>query len=129
MKKILLVDDHTIIRTGLKILLSRDLTSYTFDEAADGETALNKIQDFNYDLIIMDINIPGTDSYVLVEKIRELKPENRILMFSMNSESIYARRFLRLGVMGYVAKDEPADEIRHAVLTVLENRRYISKTL
>lgn len=129
MKKILLVDDHSIIRTGLKTLLSYDVCSFSFDEAADGETALNKVVQTRYDLIIMDINIPGTDSFLLVEKIRVLKPETPILMFSMNSENIFARKFLRLGVMGYVRKDEPADEIRNAVLTVLDNRRYISNTL
>lgn len=129
MKKILLVDDHSIIRTGLKTLLGFDLNSYSFDEAEDGETALLKVQSFEYDLIIMDINIPGTDTFCLVERVLILKPESRILMFSMNAESIYAKRFLKLGAKGYVRKDEPADEIKHAVLTVLNNRRYISNGL
>src|SRR5690606_4140906 len=70
-----------------------------------------------------------TDTFSLVEQIMQMKPDSRILMFSMNAESIYARRFLKLGVKGYVRKDEPADEIKHAVLAVLQNKRYISKIL
>jgi two-component system invasion response regulator UvrY len=127
MKKILLVDDHTIIRSGLKMLLGCDLNGYTFDEAANGDAALECVGAFDYDIIIMDINMPGTDSFATVEKILHSKPESRILMFSMNAESIYAKRFLKLGVKGYVRKDEPADEIKQAVMTVLNNRRYISK--
>ncbi len=129
MKKILLVDDHTIIRTGLKILLGHDLSTYTFDEAVDGETALKSLIHSNYELIIMDVNMPGTDSFELVRTIMEQYPQSKILMFSMNAENIYAKRFLKLGVKGYIGKDEPADEIKHAVITVLNNRRYISKVL
>ena len=129
MKNILLVDDHTIIRTGLKILLGNDLASYTFHEAADGESALEYVHSSCYELIVMDINIPGTDTFALVEQILAYEPESKILMFSMNCESIYAKRFLKLGVRGYVRKDEPAADIKHAVLTVLNNHRYISKGL
>lgn len=128
MKKILHVDDHTIIRTGMKMLLS-DLNDCMFDEAADGETAINKVMRTDYDLIIMDINMPGTDTFLLVEQIIKSKPESRILMFTMNAEHIYAMRYLKLGVKGYIRKEEPAEEIRHAVITVLNNRRYISKLM
>ena len=129
MKKILLVDDHSIIRTGIKFLLGLDLDSFHFDEAADGETACEMVQKFNYHLIIMDINMPGTDTFLVVEKILNQKPNSKILMFTINSETIYAKRFLKLGVKGYVRKDAPADKIREAVLTVLNDRLYFSKSL
>jgi len=129
MEKILLVDDHMIIRSGLKMLLSNDLCNYSFEEAADGETALEQLKNNDYALMVLDINIPGTDTFSVVENTLLLKPATRILIFSMNSENIYAKRFLKMGVKGYVRKDEPAEEIKNAVFTVLNNKRYISKTL
>jgi len=129
MQKILLVDDHMIIRSGLKMLLSQDLNNYTFEEAADGDSAIAQLKASDYALMVLDINIPGTDTFAVVENTLQLKPETRILIFSMNAENIYAKRFLKMGVKGYVRKDEPADEIKNAVFTVLNNKRYISKTL
>ncbi|MDB5203173.1 MAG: DNA-binding response regulator [Ferruginibacter sp.] len=129
MEKILLVDDHSIIRSGLKMLLSSDLGHYQFEEAANGEMAMEQINSEELALIVLDINIPGTDTFALVEETIRLKPNSRILIFSMNSENIYAKRFLKMGVKGYVRKDEPAEEIKNAVFTVLNGKRYISKTL
>jgi len=129
MEKILLVDDHMIIRSGLKMLLSQDLANYSFEEAADGDTAIEQLRSTDYALMVLDINIPGTDTFSVVENTLQIKPETRILIFSMNAENIYAKRFLKMGVKGYVRKDEPAEEIKNAVFTVLNNKRYISKTL
>lgn len=129
MKNILLVDDHSIIRTGLKILLNQDFGDYDFDEASTGDEFFSHIQSKDYDLIILDINIPGSDSFAMVEKAMQVKPDCRILIFSMNAENIYAKRFLRMGVRGYIRKDEPTTEIITAVSYVLNNKKYISKTL
>ena len=129
MKKILLVDDHTIIRSGLRMMLAYDLPNVNFDEAADGESAMSFINENTYDVIVMDINIPGTDTFALVENIIKTYPDSRILMFSMNAESFYVKRFMKLGVKGYVRKDDPADEIRNAVVAVMNNRKYISRVL
>jgi DNA-binding NarL/FixJ family response regulator len=129
MEKILLVDDHMIIRSGLKMLLCNDLENYTFEEAADGDSALAQLSVSDYALMVLDINIPGTDTFSMVEHTLRIKPSTKILIFSMNSENIYAKRFLKMGVRGYVRKDEPAEEIKNAVFTVLDNKRYISKTL
>jgi two-component system invasion response regulator UvrY len=129
MKKILLVDDHSIIRSGLKILLNKDFGDYIFEEAGTDREFTSLIQSQEYDLIILDVNIPGSDSFAMVEKALAMRPDNRILIFSMNAENIYARRFLRMGVKGYIRKDEPASEIITAVSYVLNNKKYISKTL
>ncbi|MEO7043909.1 MAG: response regulator transcription factor [Ferruginibacter sp.] len=129
MKKILLVDDHSIIRSGLKILLGKDFGDYTFEEAGTDQEFTSLIQSQEYDLIILDINIPGSDSFAMVEKVMQMRPDTRILIFSMNAENIYAKRFLRMGVRGYIRKDVPANEIITAVGYVLNNKKYISKTL
>src|SRR5688572_26380885 len=102
MQNILIVDDHIIIRSGLKMLLSDQLPAYAFHEAEDGVTALTQVKKYDFTLIIMDISMPGTDTEKLVSSIIALKPSTRILMFSMNSESLYAKRYLKLGVKGYI---------------------------
>ncbi len=127
MDKILLVDDHTIIRSGLKILLGSDLTGYSFDDAENGDTALAYVKKNDYALLMLDVNIPGTDTFELAAQLLSLKPALRILVFSMNDENVYAKKFLKMGAKGYVRKDAPAEDIKKAVFTVLNNRRYISK--
>ncbi|MEO7265986.1 MAG: response regulator transcription factor [Ferruginibacter sp.] len=127
MDKILLVDDHTIIRTGLKILLGSDLIGYSFDDAENGDTALAYVKKNDYALLMLDVNIPGTDTFELAAQLLLLKPALRILVFSMNEENVYAKKFLKMGAKGYVRKDAPAEDIKKAVSTVLNNRRYISK--
>ncbi len=129
MKSILLVDDHAIIRTGLKIYIETIIPFSTIDEASDGDTAFEKIKKINYDLLIMDVNMPGTDSFGLVSNIIAIKPDSKILMISMNAEEIYAKKYLKLGAKGYISKDAPESEIKTAIETVLNNKRYISSSL
>lgn len=129
MASFLLVDDHYIVKTGLKLIVESFMPGSKIDEADDGKSCFEKIENNNYDLLILDVNLPNTDSFVLVGKIRALKPEIKILMFSMNDEEVYARRFLKAGAMGYLKKDEPEAEIRKAIKTVLNNRKYISPGL
>ena len=129
MKKVLLVDDHNIIRSGLKIMFSEHPDTYSFDEAADGDTAMNFISNNDYDIIMLDINMPGIGTKDIVQETLAIKPDAKILIFSMNAESIFAKPFLRMGAKGYVRKDEDAEEIQKAILAVLNNRRYISKEL
>ncbi|HUS03673.1 MAG TPA: response regulator transcription factor [Chitinophagaceae bacterium] len=129
MPNLLLVDDHSVIRKGMKIIIENFLPHVTIDEADDGDSAFEKIKGNNYDLVILDVNMPNTDSLGLVTNILALKPGMKILMFSMNDEEVYAKRYLKMGVMGYVKKDEPEAEIRKAITSVLNNKKYISPRL
>ena len=129
MPDLLLVDDHNIVRTGLKLMIDGFLPHSKIDEAADGDSAFHKIKEGNYDLVIMDINMPNTDSLGTLQTILSFKPETKIIIFSMNSEFVYAKRYLKLGAMGYLRKDAPNDEIKKAISTVLNNKRYISAEL
>ncbi|MEP6584885.1 MAG: response regulator transcription factor [Ginsengibacter sp.] len=129
MKNILLVDDHAIIRAGLKIYIETIIPFSVIDEASDGDTAFEKIKKNNYDLLIMDVNMPGTDSFGLVNNIVSIKPDSKILMISMNAEEIYAKKYLKLGAKGYISKDASESEIKTAIDTVLNNKRYISSAL
>lgn len=126
MPNLLLVDDHSIIRTGMKMIIEDFLPHSKIDEAENGDNAFEKIKHTEYDLIILDVNMPNTDSFGLITNILALNANYKILMFSMNSEEIYARRYLKIGAMGYVRKDAPETEIKKAIVTVLSNKRYLS---
>lgn len=129
MPTLLLVDDHAIVRTGLKLIIKDFLPHGVIDEAEDGDSAFEKIKRNNYDLVIMDVNMPNTDSFGVLGNILAFKPETKIMIFSMNSEEIYAKRYLKLGAMGYLRKDSPGDEIQKAIETILNHRKYISDEL
>lgn len=129
MPDILLVDDHSIVRTGLKLLINDFLPHSNLDEAFDGESALQKVKQINYDLVIMDVNMPHTDSFGTLQAILAVKPSTKVIMFSMNAEEIYAKRYLKLGAKGYVKKDASNEEIENAINTVLNDKNYISPSL
>jgi two-component system, NarL family, invasion response regulator UvrY len=129
MQEILLVDDHPIITDGLKLVIENFMAHCKTDVAHDGDSAFEKIKHNNYDLIIMDISLPNTDSYKIVSNILAIKPHSRILMFSMNAEEMFAKRYLRMGTMGYLSKDAPLSEIKKAIEGALKNNRYMSPEL
>src|SRR5687768_15189856 len=129
MIKILLTDDHSVIREGMKRVIESFLPDCSIDEAYNGTSALEKVHSTEYDLIILDVNMPETDSLEVVRKIIAYAPSMKILMFSMNEEEIFGKRYLFAGAMGYVKKDAPSDEIRNAILTVLGNKKYMSTKL
>lgn len=129
MIQILLADDHAIIRAGLKTYIQNIIPDSNIEEAFDGNSTFEKIREKDYALIILDINMPATDSFGLVSNILAIKPESKILMFSMNSEEIFAKKYLNLGALGYLNKDASADEIKHAINNVMNNKRYMSSSL
>jgi len=125
----LVVDDHAIIRTGLKLLLGQSFAHSRIDEANDGNAAFEMVKRCDYDLVIMDIHMPNTDSFGIIQTILALKPSLKIIMFSVNEEEIYAKRYLKIGAMGYLKKDASTDEIIKTITLVLNNRKYISGKL
>jgi DNA-binding NarL/FixJ family response regulator len=129
MPQLLLVDDHSIVRAGLKLLIEDFLPHTIIHEAEDGDSAFRQIKQHDYDLVIMDVNMPHTDSIGTLQSILSFKPAIKIIIFSMNSEDVYAKRYLKIGAMGYVRKDAPNEEIKKAISTVLNHKRYISPQL
>lgn len=128
-KKFLLVDDHLIVRSGIKGLLSEIFKPAEIDEASDGDSTVEQLKINKYDLIIMDIKMPNTDTLGLMQYIHTKYPETNVLIFSMNAENIYAKRFLKAGVKGFISKEAPLDELKKAINMVLNGRMYISETL
>lgn len=126
---ILLADDHTLIRSAMKIVIQNLILNCDVEEAGNGDEAFQKAKEKDFSLIILDVNMPDTDSFSLVSNILALKPYAKILMYSMNPEEIFAKRYLKMGVMGYLRKDADEQEIRKAITTVLNNKKYISSRL
>jgi len=129
LKRILIADDHTIVRTGIAVLIKAELLNVQIDECCDGDGVWKNIQATQYDLFIMDINMPGTDSVNLLKNIFTHQPQLKVLILSMSSEEVYAKKYLQLGVMGFINKEADTNEIRKAITTVMNNRKYMSPKL
>ena len=129
MKRFLIADDHLIVRTGLTFLIKEEFMQAEIDECRDGEGVWKKIRATEYDLAILDISMPSTDTFSLLKNIFILKPDQKILILTMSSEDIYAKRYLHLGVKGFINKEADPSEIRRAIVNVLNNKRYLSPRL
>ncbi len=129
MKKFLLVDDHVVVRSGIKILLSEIYSPAEVHEAMNGDSAVEKLKEHVYDLIMLDIQMPKTDTVGLMEYIHITYPSAKVLMFSMSAESIYAKRFMKAGAYGFISKEAPLEEITRAINIILNGKKYISETL
>jgi DNA-binding NarL/FixJ family response regulator len=129
LKKILIADDHSIVITGVSLLVKTEFLNVQIDECSDGDSAWKQIQSTSYDLFIMDINMPGTDSVNLLKNIFMHQPKLKVLVLTMSSEEIYATKYMQLGVMGFINKEADALEIRKAIVSVMNNKKYLSSKL
>ncbi|MEP7236353.1 MAG: response regulator transcription factor [Ferruginibacter sp.] len=129
MKKFLLVDDHVVVRSGIKILLADIYNPCQIYEAMDGDSALEKLKEQEFDLIILDIQMPNTDTLGLMEYIHITYSQAKVLMFSMSAENIYAKRFMKAGAFGFISKEAPLEEITRAISIILGGKKYISESL
>ncbi|MEI9955603.1 MAG: response regulator transcription factor [Ferruginibacter sp.] len=123
------MDDHVIVRSGIKFLLSEVYQLAELHEASDGDSATQKLKEHDFDLIMLDIQMPKTDSFALMEYIHIKYPKARVLVFSVSAENTYARRFMKAGAYGFVSKESPLEEIIKAINLVLNDRKYISESL
>ena len=129
MKNILIADDHPIVREGLKQILSKSVDVVSVDEASNGNEALIKIGENDYDLILLDISMPGRDGFDTLAQIRHDKPEIPVLILSMHPEEHYAKRALKSGAAGYLSKNRAQDELLIAIQRVAKGEKYITSSL
>jgi DNA-binding NarL/FixJ family response regulator len=129
MIKILIADDHDIVRTGLIVLIEQEFSQVKIEECRDGKSVWMKVQNDPYDLLILDIGMPDTDPFGLLKNIFALRPEQKILILTMSKEELYAKKYLQLGVKGFINKETPPTEIRQAIVSILNNKRYLSDRL
>jgi DNA-binding NarL/FixJ family response regulator len=98
-------------------------------EAEDGVSAVALLQENTYDLITMDVQMPNTDSFALMQYVKKEYPTARVLMFSMSPESIYAIRFIKAGAKGFISKSAPLEEMKMAIDKVLNDKKYFSEEI
>ena len=127
--KVLIVDDHLLVRNGLKQVLSEEYRSVVFGEARTANEALAQLAKPPWDLVVLDISMPGQDGfYVLQETLLRL-PATRVLMLSIHADPPYAARALRMGASGYVCKDAGRSELVKAVKNVLAGHKYFDESV
>ncbi len=129
MIKILIVDDHVVVRKGLGQILADTSDMQVVDEANNGQEALNKISKNDYDMVLLDISMPGRCGMDLLKEIKSRKPKLSILMLTMHPEEEYAMRALRAGASGYLTKESASEELISAIRIISRGGKHISISL
>ena len=118
MTAILLVDDHAIVRSGIRKLLA-EMPEMALTEVASGEAALPALRAAAFDLLILDLNLPGLGGLELLRRILAACPGLKVLVFSLHTEAVYAARAMEAGARGYLSKNAAPEELLEAIKTVL----------
>ena len=126
MVSILIADDHFLIRKGLRQLLEEKLPTLAVDEAEDGFRTLELARKRHYDVVVLDISMPGKDGLDLIRDLKDIDPATHVLILSIQPEEQYAIRAFRLGASGCLNKSGDPGELVEAVKAVVSGRRYLS---
>lgn len=129
MLKILIADDHAIVREGLKQILSEMSGKVMIEEAINGEETLEKARKNYFDLLLLDISMPDGNGLEVLLKLQQERPEMRVLVLSMYSEEDFAVQALKSGASGYLTKESTPDELIAAIQKVTQGYRYVSTSL
>jgi two-component system invasion response regulator UvrY len=127
--RVFLADDHSMVRKGLAQILAGEKDISVTGEAADGEEAIAKIRQGDYDVAILDLSMPGRSGLELLSTLRSERPDLPVLMLSMHPEKHFALRVLKSGAAGYLSKSSPPEELLAAVRRVAAGKRYLSASL
>lgn len=127
--KILICDDHKIVRDGLKQILQQMPEVTAIAEAKDGNEAIRLTKDKSYNLVLLDISLPDRNGLEVLQVIKEKSPSINVLMLSMHSQEQYAIRAFKLGASGYLTKDTASEELLLAVKRISDGGKYISQSL
>jgi two-component system invasion response regulator UvrY len=127
MKKILIVDDHEVVRTGVMRIAAAPGTA--FGEASSRSEALRQVHEEQWDLVVLDLSLGDQSGLDLLKELKQIRPALPVLVLSMHAEEQYARRTFRAGAAGYITKDSPREELAKAIHRVMEGGRYVSATI
>ena len=127
MIRILLVDDHPVVRHGIRTILTERLKGAVVGEAGDAESALGQIREGDWDVVLADISLPGTSGLDLIKQLRRQHPTVPTVVVSMHPASQFARRALSAGAAAYLTKDSTPDEFVVAIEEVRRGRRYVGR--
>ncbi|HOA74405.1 MAG TPA: response regulator transcription factor [Phycisphaerae bacterium] len=130
MIKILIADDHQLVRVGIRRLLEDEKDFKVIGEAADGKEAVELAKKLNPDVILMDVAMPGMDGMEATKRlVKKRKDPAKVVILTMHADEHYAARLLRMGASGYVVKDAAPAELAEAIRTVNDGKRFVSATL
>ena len=129
MIRVLIADDHAILRRGLQEILVRELEGAVCGEAKDATEILARIQEAGWDIVILDISMPGRSGLDVLRDLKAARPKLPVLVLSMHPEDQYGKRMLSAGAAGYMNKESAPEELVKAVRKVLAGGRYVSAAL
>ncbi|HEX5057718.1 MAG TPA: response regulator transcription factor [Kofleriaceae bacterium] len=128
MQRVLLVDDHAVVRRGVRAILEDHLPAVAVSEASNGDEALAAIAE-KFDAVVLDLSMPGRDGFDLLTEIKHRQPKLPVLIMSLHGEEQFALRALRAGAAGYLTKSTAPEQLVAAITKVLRGGRYISESL
>jgi DNA-binding NarL/FixJ family response regulator len=129
MIRVLIADDHAVVRQGLKQILAEIPEVGAVGEAPNGEEALMMVRNENWDVLVLDMSMPGRGGLDVLKDVRRERPQTRVLVLSMHPEDQFAVRLLKAGAAGYLTKETAPAELVAAVRKILSGGKYISGTL
>jgi two-component system, NarL family, invasion response regulator UvrY len=127
--KILITDDHAVVRQGLKQILAEEFTRAEFGEATNAQEAIDRVWKENWDVVVLDITMPGRSGLEVLKEIKKSRPKLPVLVLSMHPEDQFAVRILKIGASGYMTKESAPNELVGAVKKVIAGGRYVSPSL
>jgi DNA-binding NarL/FixJ family response regulator len=129
MSKILIVDDHEVLRDGVKRVFDNQPGTATFGEASTVKEALRLVREQDWDVVVLDISLGDRSGLDVLKELKQLRPRLPVLILSMHAEEQYARRAFKAGAAGYITKDSPRAELVKAVNRVMSGGSYITSAL
>lgn len=129
MTKILVADDHTLVRESIIKSLSINLPDVVFGEAENSTTVMGKVKSENWDLLILDLNMPGRNGLDIIKDVKEIRPVIPIIVLSMYPEDQFALRVIKAGAIGYLTKNSSSAELLKAIKTILKGEQYITRSI
>ena len=125
-KQIIIADDHAVVRTGLQMILDETNDLTIADEARNGEELLEKLRNKRFDLVILDMSMPGLDALDVLKEIKTNWPKLPVVIFTMNPDEIYSIRMIRAGASAYVNKETKPNQIITVLRTVANGKKYFT---
>ncbi len=126
MIRIVVADDHTIVREGLKQILASASDLEVVGEASDGHEAMSRVRELEFDLLLLDMSMPGKSGIELIKQVHAEKPKLKVLVLSMHEENQYAVRAIRAGASGYLTKESASRELVDAIRKIASGGAFIS---
>jgi two-component system, NarL family, invasion response regulator UvrY len=129
MIRVLIADDHTVVRRGLRQILLEGFPTAQIEEVPDAEELIKRVMQTEWDVVISDLSMPGRSGLEALQQIKQVQPKLPVLILSIHPEEQYALRVLKAGASGYLSKDSAPDQLVNAVQRVLLGKKYITDTI